>query len=120
MRKLLLVFVAFLLLAAGCGGGSADSCEGVADNTIDAVQAFIDTTAELTLNDLVAFGDDDVPGIAELESKMEELETKATELSCSDEEMGALLEARADQLEPKGFLGEMIAGAIAEGDDFLP
>lgn len=122
MRKLIALLLVVGLLAAGCGGGSADTCEGVADATIDAVQKFIDATADIELNDLMAVEDDaDIAGFTEFETTMTDLEAKADELECTDQEMGELLAARAGDLDPKGFLGQMIAGAIAEGEtDIMP
>ena len=121
MRKLVALLLVVGLLAAGCGGGSADTCEGVADATIDAVQQFIDATSELALNDLMGMDDTDIAGFTEFEETMTELEAKADELECTDQQMGQLLAERADDLDPKGFLGEMIAGAIAEGEtDIMP
>jgi len=107
MRKLF-VFVAVLgLVAASCGGGSADSCEGVVDEAMDAIQAMIDGFDDLTLEDAMSM-EDDPAFVTENTAKLDSLEQKAEDLGCSEDELTALFEDKAGNLKADSELGQMM------------
>ena len=117
MRKFVMLIAALGLVAAACGGdGDAGSCEGVADEAIDAFQVVIDEVDQMSLEEAAAMGEGDPEFIVEMEQKFEELEARADSLGCSDAEMEELFVARLDNLTADGMLGQLMLDQFkAEG-----
>lgn len=125
MRKFIVLFSALALVLAACGGGDgevqsvedAESCEDVADLSIDMMQDMLDELSDMTMAD---FSNSEEPpeALQEFESDSEELQNKADELGCSSEEMQSLLQERTDQLEAEGPIAEMILQQLQEGGVF--
>lgn len=99
------------LALAGCGIGGddeedaavsiedAETCEEVADHFAGVAQDFI--------NDAEAAGMESEV-VQEYLPQLETSQQKAQELGCGEEEMRPLLEARIDELETDGPVGEFI------------
>lgn len=119
MRKFFTFIAALGLIAAGCGGDSdgADSCEGVADDAIQVIQDVIDELDSLSLEDLAAM-EGDPPAIADMEQRADDLQTKATDLGCSDATMEELLNARVGNLKAEGLFGELLVDELESGGFF--
>ena len=124
MKKLTAFVLAFSLLVAACGGDDAtdpasiDSCEGVADATIDLMQDVIDIIGGL---DAAALGEmmagEQPEAFDELEETAGVIGRKGDELSCTN--LGELLAERADQLNvgDDNAIGQLIVEGIIEGDE---
>lgn len=110
MRKIIVLVAVTALVAAACGGGGTASCEDVADDAIAAIQAVIDAVDDMSLEDMAS--SQEPPEFAEFERKGEELQQRAAELGCSDEEMSRLIEARIDRLEADGPVGKIVLDGI--------
>ena len=121
IRKLFILIAALGLFVGACGGddaGSADSCAGVADSAMTAVQGVIDELDSLTLDEMSAMGDEDPAFITDFEKKMEELQAAANDLGCSDAEMEELFVERADSLKADGMFGELMIEELKSGGPF--
>ena len=124
MKKLTAFVLAFSLLVAACGGDDAtdpasiDSCEGVADATIDLMQDVIDIIGGL---DAAALGEmmagEQPEAFDALEETAGVIGQKGDELSCTN--LGELLAERADQLNvgDDNAIGQLIVEGIIEGDE---
>lgn len=112
MRKLFVLIAVLGLVAGSCGGGgSADSCEGVADEAIGLIQNMIDGFDNMTLDDMMAM-EGDPEFVTENTDKLDALQQKADDLGCSDEEMTALFEERAGDLKAESDIGQMMVDEI--------
>ena len=109
MRKFVMLIAALGLIAGACGGDDAGgSCEGVADQAIEAFQEVIDEVDGMSLEEAAAMGDEEPAFISNMEQKFEELEAQADSLGCSDALMEELFVARLDNLTADGMLGQMM------------
>lgn len=117
MRKFVMLIAALGLVAGACGGDDAGgSCEAVADEGIAVVQDVINEVDEMSLEDVMAMGDEDPDFIIEMEKKFEELQDQADSLGCSDAEMEELFADRMGDLTADGEIGQlMLDGFRAEG-----
>lgn len=120
MRKLIPLFMVFVLVLAACGGddddvGSvedADSCEDVGDWFIDEMQVLLDELSDMNAEDIA--GGEPPEALTTFEANIEELGEKSEELDCSDEEMTQILEDRVDELEAEGPLAQEILAGFEE------
>ena len=124
MKKFTAIVLAFAMLLAACGDDDAsdpasiDSCEGVADATIDLMQDVIDIIGGLDAAALGALmGGDQPEEFDSLEETAGIIGQKGDELACSN--LGELLAERADQLEvaDDNAIGQLIIQGIVEGDE---
>lgn len=108
IRKLLVLVAALGLFAGACGGdGDAGSCAAVADDAIDLVQSMIDEFDALTVDELAEM-DEEPAFFTDFEQQMEDLQSQADELGCSDSEMEALISDRIGDLTAEGMFGQMM------------
>lgn len=116
MRKFLVLLAVLGLVAGACGGDSGgDSCESVADEAVELLQEVIDELDDLSLEEIGTLTEDP-EALTKMEEQGAELEAKATELGCSDEQMNELLQARAGNLTADGPFGQlMVEGFQEEG-----
>jgi hypothetical protein len=125
VKKTIGLLLVLALTAAACGGddeASLDTCEGVADATIDLVQDVITELEALAPSDfgrLTQEGTADFPQFADIEERGVELGTAAQELECAD--IDALVAERADQLEadPANGFTQLIIDSTRQGEDVL-
>ncbi len=113
MRKLIALFGALMLVFVACGdSGGGDSCESIADDAVDLVQAALDDIADLSIADLQNLGDEPPESFQELERQADDLQTKADGAGCSDEEMETLVNARLGSLTADGAVAELVLEQI--------
>ncbi len=119
MRKLFVLIAAMSLFVAACGGDSdagGASCDSVAD---DAISLFQDVINEMDAMTAEQLGSAEEPAaLGELESKSDELQTRADDLGCSDEKMEELLTARIGDLTSDGLFGELMISELENGGLF--
>lgn len=120
---LLLLFMLFAVAACGDDDASADpaslsSCDAVADASIDLLQETLDVIDSLSAEELVALGESDEPpaALADVETRGNALEERATTLGCTDEQMTSLMIARVDQLDSESIFGQFLIESIRNGD----
>jgi hypothetical protein len=123
MKKMLGLLLVLAMVAAACGddddAGSADNCEGVADAAIDLLQETIDALGDLSAEELASLDSEEPPeAFADLEAEGEALEARATELGCSDEEMGRFVADRIDDLDvaADNIIGQFILEGLRSGE----
>lgn len=115
-RRLVLIAAAVGLVAAACGGGGA-SCESIADDGMELVQDLIDEIDSMSQEELEAA----ILGegfLADFEEKAEEIDDRASEAGCSDEEMQMLVNERAGSLTAETEFGQLLLDGVQSGDFF--
>ena len=123
MRKLLPLFLVFVLVFAACGGddddddvGSiedAETCDDIGEIFIQDMQTLLD---ELSDTDLAAFtGDEQPEALTNFETSIEEISTKSDEIGCEDEDIQAFMEDNIDRLEADGPVAELLLQGFKEG-----
>ena len=122
MKRPIVLLLALALTAAACGGDDygLDTCEGVADATIDLVQDVIDELEAMSPADMGALTQgQEFPAFVEIETRGAELGQTAQELACTN--IDALVTERADQLEadPANGFTQLIVEGTRNGEDAL-
>ncbi len=81
-------------------------------------QDTIDIIDNLDIEALAALGEsDETPEVfVDLEARGEELTTRADELGCSDQQMGALMAERAGDLSSDSVFGQFILEGVRAGE----
>ena len=128
MRKALVLLLALALTAAACGdddggtGGSTDpadanSCEDLADVTINLIQEAIDAVAGMDMADFLAMADEGTipPEFERMESVGEEIEARADQLGCTDEDAQQLVCDRLGRIETGSDVAELILTGVSAG-----
>lgn len=110
MRKLLILMAALGLVVAACGGDSAGSCEGVADEAIEIFQDAINEIDKMSLEDLASGNEPEA--LVKMEERADSLQVQAEDLGCSDAEMEQLMNARVGNLTADGEFGQMMLDGI--------
>ena len=122
MRKLLPLFLVFVLVLAACGGdddddvGSiedADSCDDVGEVFIDEMQTLLDELSDTDLADFT--GSEQPEALTNFEASMDEISTKSDDIGCSEEEIQSFMEDNIDRLEADGPVAEILLQGFEEG-----
>ncbi len=106
------LIAAGMLVASACGGSSA-GCEAVADDAIGLVQGVIDQIDALAPQDFAAIGD---TLLTEFEQAFVELERRAEDADCSEEQMQDLLDERVGNLTAASDLGRLLIAQFSSED----
>ena len=115
-----LVFVLALVVAA-CGNSQPETCDEVADQTIELMQDLIDDVekefGEESLDDIIArmLAGEELPSVVAFEEQADELSQRAGELGCTQEQLEEAVASRTDRLEATTPLGEFIIEGIERG-----
>jgi hypothetical protein len=115
--RILIVLLAFGLLATACGGDSisATNCEELADETIEMFQRLIDDVdsefGDMTMDEFVASGDE-LPDVERFEEDAATIDQLATDLDCAPDEMGPAVGERIDELSAQSDLGRFLIDAM--------
>lgn len=126
MKKALGLLLVLALVAAACGDDDAsdpaalDTCESVADATIDLVQDVIDELESMSPSDVGALTQgEEFPAFVEIEARGATLGSRGQELNCTD--IDALVQARADRLtaDPANGFTQLIVDGTRNGEDVM-
>lgn len=117
-KHLLLVFVLVAsLVAAGCSN-EPETCDDIADITIDLIQDLIDDVekeyGDMTVEEMVATGGD-LPSVERFQAEAAKIDEQAVELGCTQSEIQAGVEAQVGELEAETPIGRFIIRAIGTG-----
>ncbi len=99
-----------------CGGEDAGVCPAVADDAVALVQEVIDQVDAMSLEQLAALSGSDL--LADFETQAQELDTRANDAECSEEELSTLLEERSGSLTATTEFGQIFVELIASGSFF--
>jgi len=126
MRKALGLLVVLALVAAACGDDDAsdpaarDTCESVADATIDLVQDGIGELETMSPSEGANLTKgEEFPAFVEIEARGATLGSRGQELNCTD--IDALVQARADRLtaDPANGFTQLIVDGTRNGEDVM-
>ena len=115
-----LVFVLALVVAA-CGNSQPETCDEVADQTIELMQDLIDDVekefGEESLDDIIArmLAGEELPSVVAFEEQADELSQRAGELGCTQDQLEEAVASRTSRLEATTPLGEFIIEGIERG-----
>ena len=117
-RILILLVLVLSLVLSSCGGGQPETCEDIADVTIDLMQDLIDDVEEevgdMTVEELNATGGD-LPSVEKFEEEATKINERALELQCSQATIESLVAERVNQLEATTPIGQFMVEAIRSG-----
>ncbi len=117
-RTLILLVLVLSLVLSACGGGQPETCEDIADVTIDLMQDLIDDVEEevgdMTVEELNATGGD-LPSVEKFEEEATKINERALELQCSQATIESLVAERVNQLEATTPIGQFMVEAIRSG-----
>ena len=122
MRKLLPLFLVFVLVLAACGGdddddvGSiedAESCDDVGEVFIDDMQTLLDELSDTDLSEFT--GDSQPEAMTNFENSIEDIKVKSDDIGCTDEEIQEFMEDNIDRLEADGPVAELLLQGFEEG-----
>jgi len=117
-RAFLPLIVVFALVLAACGGGQAETCDELADETVELMQRLIDDVekemGDVSIEDLLASGGD-LPSVEHIEEDSAKIDERAAELGCTQAEIQNGVAARANQLEANTPIGQFFIEAIRDG-----
>jgi hypothetical protein len=117
-RTLILLVLVLALVVSACGGGQPETCEGIADVTIDLMQDLIDNVEEevgdMMVEELVAT-QGDLPSVEQFQKEATKINEQALELECSQATIESLVAERDHQLEATTPIGQFMIDAIRSG-----
>jgi len=118
-RRPSVLAVAFALILAACGGGAAETCQQLADETIDLVQTMItDVEGEIgdrSMEEILASGGEDLPSLDRFRERAAAVDERVVELGCTQSELEALIRPRVGELQATTGIGELIIAGIRSG-----
>lgn len=120
MRRFASLALVVGLVVAACGGddGALDSCEAVADASIDLIQDVIDELESMSPSDVGALTQgQEFEAFTAFEERGVELGTAGQDLGCDD--IDSLVQERADRLEadPANGFTQLIVDGTKQGQD---
>lgn len=119
ISRILVILVTFGLLAVACSDSiSASNCDELADETMELFQRLIDDVdsefEDMSVEDfLVTNGE--LPSVERFEEDAKKIDELATELGCTQSEIGAAIRERTDELTAESDLGRFLINAIRIG-----
>lgn len=120
MKQTIALSLTALALVAACGGdAAADTCEQVADDTVDLVQDLVNLFDALSPSEAGAVMENGSPELDAIEERGLAIGTRAETLGCTD--LDAMVAERAERLtyDPaNGFTGLIVEGT-RQGEDVL-
>ena len=117
-RTLILLALVLALVLSACGGGQPETCEDIADVTIDLMQDLIDDVekevGDMTVEELVET-QGDLPSVEHFQEEATKINEQAVELECSQATIESLVAERVHQLEASTPIGQFMIEAIRSG-----
>ena len=117
-RTLILLSLVLALVLSACGGSQPETCEEIADVTVDLMQDLIDDVenevGDMTVEELNATGGD-LPSVEKFENEATKINEQAGELQCSQATIESLVAERVHRLEATTPIGQFMIEAIRSG-----
>ena len=117
-RTLILLSLVLALVLSACGGSQPETCEDIADVTVDLMQDLIDDVekevGDMTVEELNATGGD-LPSVEKFENEATKINEQAGELQCSQATIESLVAERVHRLEATTPIGQFMIEAIRSG-----
>ena len=117
-RTLILLTLVLTLVLSACGGGQPETCEDIADVTVDLMQNLIDDVEEevgdMTVEELIAT-QGDLPSVEQFQEEATKINERAVELECTQPTIESLVAERVHQLEATTPIGQFMIEAIRSG-----
>jgi hypothetical protein len=117
-RTVLLPIAVFALVLASCGGGQAETCDELAEETVNLMQELIDDVesevGNVSVEELIATGES-LPSVEGFEEDAAKIDDRAAELGCTQTEVRNGVAARANQLEANTPIGQFLIEAVRDG-----
>ncbi len=118
MRRLIPVLAAVAVVAAACVS-QPETCDEVADESIELMQALIDEVesevGEMSVQELIDETGDDLPSVAAFERDAARLSDLASELGCIQDQLEAAVADRTHRLHATTPIGQFFVNAIKGG-----
>ncbi len=118
-RFLIVPATALLLALAGCGSSGPSTCSEVVDDVVDLIQDLIDEVEQeasnASIEDLLSLGEEALPSIERFERASEEIDARAAELGCTQDELGRLVVERSGRLTAQTPIGRLIIEGVRTG-----
>lgn len=117
-RTLIVLTLVLALVLSACGGGQPETCEDIADVTVNLMQDLIDNVeqevGDMTVEELVAT-EGDLPSVEEFQEEATKIDEQALELQCSQATIETLVAERVHELEATTPIGQFMIEAIRSG-----
>ncbi len=117
-RTLIPLTLVLALVLSACGGGEPETCEDIADVTIDLMQDLIDNVeqevGDMTVEELIAT-QGDLPSVEEFQEEATTINEQAVELECSQATIETLVAERVHELKAETPIGQFMVEAIRSG-----
>lgn len=118
LYRTLLPALVFALALSACGGGQAETCDELADQTIDLMQVLIEDVekevGDISVEELIAT-EGELPSAEAFDDDAAKIDERATELGCTQTEIQTAVTAKAGSLEATTPIGRFIIEAIRSG-----
>lgn len=118
LKRTLVLLVLVLALVLSACGGEPETCDDIADVTVDLMQDLIDDVekevGDMTVEELVAT-QGELPSVEEFQDEATEINERAVELECSQANIEALVADRVSRLESTTPIGQFMIEAIRSG-----
>lgn len=120
MKKMLGLLLTLAIATAACGGGSgtdpasAKTCDDLAEISVNLIQEAIDSAAGMSMDEFNAL-EEPPAAFAALEEKGNELEKRADEIGCTEEEAQEKACERIGSLSANGEAAEFLLELFISG-----
>jgi hypothetical protein len=117
-RASFVVVVVLALALAACGGGEPQTCDEVADVTVDLMQELINDVerevGDMSVEELLATGGS-LPSVEGFQDEASAIDEQAAKLGCTQTEIESAVMTRVGGLEADTPIGQFIIEAIRSG-----
>lgn len=117
-HRIVLLAIVLVLALSACGGGEPETCEDVADVTVDLMQDLIDDVekevGDMSVEELIDT-QGELPSVDEFQEDAAKIDERAIELGCTQTEIQESVATQAGRLEASTPIGQFIIEAIRTG-----
>lgn len=118
LYRLVAIAVVLVLALSACGGSQPETCEDVADVTVDLMQDLIDNVerevGDMSVEELIET-QGELPSVDEFQEDAAKIDERAIELGCTQTEIQESVVTQAGRLEASTPIGQFIIEAIRTG-----